>query len=78
MDPMAPYYPNAGVGMLPMMPPMAGIGGASGLEINGALFGNPMAAPPMNFYHQMDMGVVAGQMGMEAIAGQMGIEAIAG
>jgi hypothetical protein len=70
MDPMAPYYPNAGVGMLPMMPPMAGIGGASGLEINGALFGNPMAAPPpMNFYHQMDMGVVAGQMGMEAIAG---------
>jgi len=68
MDPVAPYYPNGGVGM----PPMAGIGSAGGLEINGALFGNPMAAPlPMNFYHQMDMGAVAGQMGMEAIAGHM-------
>lgn len=72
MDPMAPYYPNAGTGMPPMVPPMAGIGGASGLQINGALFGNPIAAPPqMNYYHQMGIGVAAGQMGIGAAVAQM-------
>ena len=43
------------------MPLMAGIGGAGGLQINDALFGNPMVAPPlMNFYHQVGMGALAG------------------
>ncbi|PWZ34107.1 NAC domain-containing protein 100 [Zea mays] len=73
MDPVAPYYPNpnAGAGMMPPM--AAGIGGAGGLQINGALFGNPMPAPlPMNFYHhQMGMGAAAGQVDMGAAAGQM-------
>ena len=53
MDPVPPYYPNTGAGM----PPMAGIGGAGRLQINDALFNNPIVAPPqMNFYHQMGMG----------------------
>jgi hypothetical protein len=59
MDPVPPYYPNpnAGVGMPLVMPLMAGIGDADGLQINGALFGNLMVAPPpMNFYRQMSMG----------------------
>ncbi|CAD6239216.1 unnamed protein product [Miscanthus lutarioriparius] len=65
MDPVAPYYPNAGAGMPAVMPPMAGIGGAGGLQINDAMFGNPIAAPPqMNIYHQMGMEAVAGQMDM--------------
>ena len=81
MDPVPPYYPNpnASVGMPLVMPPMAGIGGAGGLQINGALFDNPMAMPPvMNFYHQMGMGAAAGQMGMGEPAGQMGIGAPVG
>ena len=78
MDPVPTYYPNpnAGVGMPLVMRPMVGIGGADGLQINGALFGNPMVVPPpMNFYHQMGMGVVAGQMGMGEPAGQMSMGA---
>ena len=78
MDLVPPCYPNtdAGVGMPLVLPPMAGISGADGLQINGALFGNPMVVPPpMNFYHQMGMGVVAGQMGMGEPAGQMGMGA---
>lgn len=74
MDPVAPYYPNpnAGAGMMPPMA-LAGMGGAGGLQINGALFGNPVPAPlPMNFYHhQMGMGAAAGQVDMGAAAGQM-------
>jgi hypothetical protein len=79
MDPVAPYYPNAGAGMPPMMPPMAGIVAIGELQINDAQFGNPMAAPPlMNFYHQMGMGAAAGQMGMGEAAGQMCMGAAAG
>jgi hypothetical protein len=70
-DPMAPYFPNTGTGMAPMMPSMAGIGGTSRLQINDALFGNLIATPPqMNFYHQMGTGAATGHMGMEA-AGHM-------
>jgi hypothetical protein len=65
MDPVAPYYPNAGAWMPTMMPPMEGINGAGGLQINSAMFGNPIAAPPqMNIYHQMSMGAATGQMDM--------------
>ena len=63
MDIVPPCYPNpnAGVGMPLVLPPMASISGADGLQINGALFGNPMVVPPpMNFYHQMGIGVAAG------------------
>jgi hypothetical protein len=68
MDPVPPYYPNTGAGM----PPMAGIDDAGGIQINDALFGNSIVAPPqMNFYHQMGMGAAADQMGMGAAAGQM-------
>jgi hypothetical protein len=76
MDPVPPYYPNpnTSMGMPLVMPPMAGIGGASGLQTNSALFGNSMAMPPlMNFYHQMGMGEAAGQMGMGELVGQMGM-----
>ena len=69
------------------MPPMAGIGGTGGLQINGSLLNNPMVVPPsMNFYHQMGMGSSAGQMGtgepigqmdMGALVGQMGIGPVA-
>jgi len=79
MDPVPPYYPNpnASMGMPLVMPPMVGIGGVGGLHINGALFGNPMAMPPlMNFYHQMGMAAADGQMGMGAPLGQMGTGAI--
>ncbi|EES17917.1 NAC domain-containing protein 100 [Sorghum bicolor] len=89
MDPVPPYYPNSntGIGMPLVMPPMAGIGGTGGLQINGSLFNNPMVVPPsMNFYHQMGMGSSAGQMGtgepigqmdMGALVGQMGIGPVA-
>ncbi|CAD6340954.1 unnamed protein product [Miscanthus lutarioriparius] len=43
MDPMDPYFLDAGADMPPMMLPMAGIGGAGGLQINDALFSNPIA-----------------------------------
>jgi hypothetical protein len=47
--------------MMPMMPLMAGIGSTGGLQINDALFGNPMVAPlPMNFCHQMGIRALAG------------------
>jgi hypothetical protein len=76
MDLVAPYYPNVWVGMPPMMPPMAGIGCAGRLQINGALFGNLIVMPPqINFYHQMGMWAAAGQMDTGAATGQIGMGA---
>jgi hypothetical protein len=76
MDLVAPYYPNVWVGMPPMMPPVAGISGAGGLQINSTLFGNPIVmSPQINFYHHMGMWAAAGQMDMGAAAGQIGMGA---
>ncbi|CAO2173694.1 unnamed protein product [Urochloa humidicola] len=53
------YYSNAGMSSLPMpamLPPMEGMGNTM-LQLNKALFGNPMVTtPPMSFYDQMGMG----------------------
>ena len=76
MDPVAPYFSNTSAGMPPVMPSMAGIGGTSGLQINDALFGNPIAMPPqMNFYHPLGMGAAAGHMSMGA-AGTDGFDVV--
>ncbi|XP_062183496.1 NAC domain-containing protein 20-like [Phragmites australis] len=59
MDTMASFYSTAGAStssVPPALPPMAGMGSA-GLQMNGGLFGNPMAtAQSMSFYQQMGMG----------------------
>ncbi|CAL5088736.1 unnamed protein product [Urochloa decumbens] len=53
------YYSNTGMNSLPvpaMLPPMECMGNAA-LQLNKALFGNPMVmTPPMSFYDQMGMG----------------------
>ncbi|WVZ71887.1 hypothetical protein U9M48_020419 [Paspalum notatum var. saurae] len=68
LDPMASFYPTAGASssmVLPLMPPMVGMGSAV-LQVNDALFGNLMVPPPMPFCHQMGMGV-AGAGGSMAV-----------
>ncbi|OQU89451.1 hypothetical protein SORBI_3002G192600 [Sorghum bicolor] len=73
--PVAPYFPNTGADMPPMMSSMEGIDGTSSLQINDTLFGNSIATPPqMDLYHHMGMGVAAVHMGI-GVAGQMDMAA---